>query len=155
MAYTAHRANIYLFMVTTLLSARVAKQPPWVSFLQPHLMQRLHALFLFLVCWGTTCASDASFLKDALVRKDQVQHVLEHEPAQSPSCQNTVRLTRLSLAAADLSAHCSTLAPSRLHYATMRLSRALIICYIINSMSLFKPHSLNTSGYVGQPVRAS
>ncbi|KAF8502247.1 endoplasmic oxidoreductin, partial [Russula emetica] len=33
--------------------------------------------------------SDASFLSDTLVRKDQVQHVLEHEPAQSASCQNT------------------------------------------------------------------
>ncbi|KAN0111305.1 Endoplasmic Reticulum Oxidoreductin 1 (ERO1) domain containing protein [Russula decolorans] len=52
-------------------------------------MQRLYALFLFLVCCGSTCASDPSFLSDTLVRKDQVQHVLEHEPAQSASCQNT------------------------------------------------------------------
>ena len=87
-------------------------------------MQRLYALFLFLVCWGTTCASDPSFLSDTLVRKDQVQHVLEHEPAQSASCQNTVRVTLLSLAAADLSTYGSTLAPSKPHYATMKLSRA-------------------------------
>ncbi|KAH9979179.1 endoplasmic oxidoreductin [Russula compacta] len=49
----------------------------------------LHALFFFLIEWGPTCAraSDASFLSDTLVRKDQVQHVLEHEPAQTASCE--------------------------------------------------------------------
>ncbi|KAF8482907.1 endoplasmic oxidoreductin [Russula ochroleuca] len=43
-------------------------------------------LCLFLIHWGTACAS---FLSDTLVRKDQLQHVLEHEPAQRASCQGT------------------------------------------------------------------
>lgn len=31
-----------------------------------------------------------SFLSDTLVRKDQVQHVLEHQPVKVPSCKNAV-----------------------------------------------------------------
>ncbi|KAI0051924.1 endoplasmic oxidoreductin [Auriscalpium vulgare] len=34
-------------------------------------------------------AADASFLGDALVRKDQVQKVLEHEPARTQTCEQT------------------------------------------------------------------
>jgi len=51
----------------------------------------LRALFL-LIQWGAMCAraSDASFLSDTLVRKDQLQRVLEHEPAQSASCEKTL-----------------------------------------------------------------
>ena len=60
---------------------------------------QLHTLFLFLSRWGTahTRATDASFLSDTLVRKDQLQHVLEHEPAQSASCEKTVRACLLRL----------------------------------------------------------
>jgi len=52
----------------------------------------LHALFLLLSQCGATYAraSDTSFLSDTLVRKDQLQHVLEHEPAQSASCEKTL-----------------------------------------------------------------
>ncbi|KAI9508229.1 endoplasmic oxidoreductin [Russula earlei] len=47
----------------------------------------LHALFLLFGSLATCArASDASFLSDTLVRKDQLQHVLEHEPAKRASC---------------------------------------------------------------------
>ncbi|KAI0297095.1 endoplasmic oxidoreductin [Russula brevipes] len=50
----------------------------------------LHLFFLFLLDLITFArASGPSFLSDTLVRKDQVQHVLEHEPAQSASCEKT------------------------------------------------------------------
>ncbi|KAH9978619.1 endoplasmic oxidoreductin [Lactifluus volemus] len=50
-----------------------------------------HALFLFLINLSSICglASDVSFLSDTLVRKDQLQHVLEHEPAHRVSCEQT------------------------------------------------------------------
>ena len=81
----------------------------------------LHALFFFMPQWGIplTRASDASFLSDTLVRKDQLQHVLEHEPAQSASCEKTVRPC-LSCLSANRSEHCSAAYRSHRDY-TMRL----------------------------------
>lgn len=69
-----------------------------LTYIMRRLLQ-LHTLFLFLSQWGTahTRAADASFLSDTLVRKDQLQHVLEHEPAQSASCEKTVRARLLRL----------------------------------------------------------
>ncbi|KAA1476037.1 endoplasmic oxidoreductin [Dentipellis sp. KUC8613] len=53
------------------------------------------ALLFLLLDWPTpnswisqAYAADNSFLGDTLVRKDQVQSVLEHEPAQQASCEN-------------------------------------------------------------------
>ncbi|THH21343.1 hypothetical protein EW146_g205 [Bondarzewia mesenterica] len=34
--------------------------------------------------------SDTSFLSDTLIRKDQVQKVLEYEPAEQATCETTV-----------------------------------------------------------------
>ena len=71
-------------------------------------MRPLHPLCLFLIHWSTTYAS---FLSDTLVRKDQLQHVLEHEPAQRASCQEAVRLSLLSVATTVLSTFRSTPVP--------------------------------------------
>ncbi|KAF9454025.1 endoplasmic oxidoreductin-1 [Macrolepiota fuliginosa MF-IS2] len=46
-------------------------------------------LFLDVVLAGQAYAQK-SFLSDALVRKDQVQNVLEYQPAKVPSCKNAV-----------------------------------------------------------------
>ena len=53
----------------------------------------ISALLLLVIELASTCgrASDVPFLSDTLVRKDQLQHVLEHEPAQKASCEQTVR----------------------------------------------------------------
>ncbi|KAI0066136.1 endoplasmic oxidoreductin [Artomyces pyxidatus] len=49
------------------------------------------ALLALVLEWTTArvYAADASFLSDTLVRKDQVQKVLEHEPAQNQTCEQT------------------------------------------------------------------
>src|ERR1700677_667477 len=46
------------------------------------------SLLLLLMHWAN--ASDPSFLSDTLVRKDQLQQVLGHEPAQQAACVQTV-----------------------------------------------------------------
>jgi ERO1-like protein beta len=46
------------------------------------------SLLLLLIHWAN--ASDASFLSDTLVRKDQLQQVLGHEPAQQAACVQTL-----------------------------------------------------------------
>ncbi|TFK44401.1 hypothetical protein BDQ12DRAFT_620467 [Crucibulum laeve] len=46
------------------------------------------ALLLSVFGHAATALRDSSFLSDTLVRKGQVQNVLEHEPAKVPSCQN-------------------------------------------------------------------
>lgn len=63
--------------------------------MRPHLLPS--ALLVLLLDWTGTYAhsgqaqtSGASFLSDTLVRKDQVQNVLEHEPVQQTTCENTV-----------------------------------------------------------------
>lgn len=33
-----------------------------------------------------------SFLSDHIIRKDQVQNVLEHQPAKQPACKHIVRI---------------------------------------------------------------
>ncbi|KAI9442160.1 endoplasmic oxidoreductin [Lactarius indigo] len=55
-------------------------------------MRRLlfpHALLLLVIHRASASlrAPDAAFLSDTLVRKDQLQHVLGHEPAQQASCE--------------------------------------------------------------------
>jgi hypothetical protein len=86
-----------------------------------HRLLQLHTLFLFLSQWGTTHtrAADASFLSDTLVRKDQLQHVLEHEPAESASCENTVACL-LRLLSRNRSKRCSAAHRAHRDYA-MRL----------------------------------
>lgn len=37
-------------------------------------------------------STDNSFLGDSIVRENQVQNVLEHEPAKGAECQHVVRL---------------------------------------------------------------
>lgn len=54
-----------------------------------------NALLGLLIDWAIThgvyASSDAAFLKDnTLVREGQVQNVLEHEPAQTASCEHIV-----------------------------------------------------------------
>ena len=81
-------------------------------------MRRLRALLFFFIYWGSICALDVPFLSDTLVRKDQLKHVLEHEPAQTASCQYMVRAFLLPVGAmflALMAAHW----PHRDH--TMRL----------------------------------
>ncbi|ETW80888.1 hypothetical protein HETIRDRAFT_410101 [Heterobasidion irregulare TC 32-1] len=63
--------------------------------MRPHLLPS--ALLVLLLDWTGTYAqssqaqtSGASFLSDTLVRKDQVQNVLEHEPVQQTTCENTL-----------------------------------------------------------------
>ncbi|KAI0266792.1 endoplasmic oxidoreductin [Gloeopeniophorella convolvens] len=50
-----------------------------------------HALLLLIIDWTSAYAraSDVSFLSDTLVRKDQIQHVLEHEPVRTATCEQT------------------------------------------------------------------
>lgn len=48
------------------------------------------ALFLNVILTGQSAYGQKSFLSDTLVRKDQVQNVLEHQPAKVPSCKNAV-----------------------------------------------------------------
>lgn len=54
------------------------------------LLQHSFILFLDITLAGRIAYAQQSFLSDALVRKDQVQNVLEHQPAKEPSCQNAV-----------------------------------------------------------------
>ena len=56
----------------------------------------LPTILLSLACefsW-TQASSDQSFLGDNLVRQNQVQNVLEHEPVKVPGCSHVVRLFR-------------------------------------------------------------
>ncbi|KAI0305714.1 endoplasmic oxidoreductin [Multifurca ochricompacta] len=50
-----------------------------------------HMLFLLIIDPAGICASasDVSFLSETLVRKDQLQHVLEHQPVREVSCEQT------------------------------------------------------------------
>ena len=49
-------------------------------------------LLSFLLGSGTLEAKEPqSFLHNNLVRKGQVQNVLEHQPAKEPSCERVVR----------------------------------------------------------------
>ena len=57
-------------------------------------------LFAFLLQSGTSLAGSSpaqSFLTDPLLRKGQVQNVLEHTPAKDPDCKQVVRLLSLYL----------------------------------------------------------
>lgn len=57
------------------------------------LRQQVYSILLaFLLHSGALEAKEPqSFLSDTLVRKDQVQNVLEHQPAKEPHCQQVVR----------------------------------------------------------------
>jgi len=55
--------------------------------LATHIRATLVTLLLDFTYWSGVCAAD-SFLSDHLIRKDQVQNVLEHQPATKPACEH-------------------------------------------------------------------
>lgn len=48
------------------------------------------ALTLEIISFGHPTYAQNSFLSETLVRKDQVQNVLDYQPATAPSCKNAV-----------------------------------------------------------------
>lgn len=54
-------------------------------------------LALLIQAFGGTVQATHSFLSEPLVRKGQVQDVLEHHPAKVPCKNSSVRRLRLSL----------------------------------------------------------
>lgn len=54
-----------------------------MTFLRPHYLS-------LLLLIDVAARAEDSFLSNTLLKKDQVQNVLEHEPAKVPSCQNAV-----------------------------------------------------------------
>ena len=58
----------------------------------PRQIYAIVAAFLLQPGTFVTASADESFLADTLVRKDQVQNVLEHQPVKKPVCQQIVRL---------------------------------------------------------------
>jgi hypothetical protein len=61
--------------------------------LATHVRATLFTLLLDVGYWSGVYAAD-SFLSDHLIRKDQVQNVLEHQPATKPACQHIVRTSQ-------------------------------------------------------------
>ena len=55
----------------------------------PQFCATLLALLPDVTYWTGVYAAD-SFLSDTLIRKDQVQTVLEYQPAKHPGCDNIV-----------------------------------------------------------------
>ena len=95
---THHPGSLSPFMAITVLSTGItSKFHNGSQSLNPLLMRRLRTLLFLFIYWGSSCALDVPFLSDTLVRKDQLKHVLEHEPAQSASCQEVVRASPFSL----------------------------------------------------------
>ncbi|TCD64625.1 hypothetical protein EIP91_003859 [Steccherinum ochraceum] len=52
----------------------------------PRQIYAIVVAFLLQSAAPTAASSDKSFLDDSLVRRDQVQNVLEHQPAKEPAC---------------------------------------------------------------------
>jgi len=51
---------------------------------------RLYKIALVFHVFGWSAQANDLFLSDTLVRKGQLQDVLEHQPAKVPSCKNAV-----------------------------------------------------------------
>lgn len=53
-------------------------------------MCRIYQIALVFHVFGWSAQANDLFLSDTLVRKGQLQDVLEHQPAKVPSCKNAV-----------------------------------------------------------------
>ena len=111
--------------------------------------RRALAVALLFAAFGWPVAADKSFLSDTLIRKGQVQNVMEYQPVSAPSCQNTHVGLVFSV--------CLMLRPLsfrvrlKLHYVTTRLWRVSTPSSLAISPSLSISLSSDISRYAYCP----